>query len=1231
MLDWIKQALGSFGEIQNKNGYGQEILEPLAQDLARLKRRGDDMPARALAFVVDGISGDVPGLIRQAQPGHLIFSSHDQDGEARRVRWLLYDHWDAVRPDFWVRFGSILAADSPVLGHNQALKIAQQHPWIEALALDLSGNPVSHYGQSRRDLIPHPKASMERLEALLEATGVPGSSLIVSTFQSPSKRQTWMRSSEFVAAIPGFQDSTVREAGLIRGSFRDAAFENRAYALRLIKDFSAKGLEPFAEELVALAIDSSNLVRSAAVPLAVRAGEVAAEIAKKAALEQKPEGRARALQLIWEFGGDAMQAFVRDRGAQDTAQSVRKIVDALLARLHVEDAVKDIEPLIPQLQVDVTAPLDEASRDALREIFRQNNDLVRQQREKTEEKWKKNWTETSLGGIEQIVSQVAQHAEGGAIRPVEVRAWPAQGLVKLISRWAKREDVALPHLVRLLIAIQWIWTDASRDPRYVISNTASMVLSQFGRVPGRGSLLGLEQLFRTYGIPLRSIADNWFSGWGTRVAMGWPDEAIWPYFAAHRELISEALNPASPQQRDYWFSKDRVFDALETLPEPPGDLVPTLFDLALSSSKSDRAGAQRVLNKYPGKTQKIIQALGSGKADARTSAASWLARIEAPEGIAPLQDALRKERHDGAAGAMMSALESLGVPVGQFLNREGLETEARTGLKKGIPGDLQWFPFEGLPTLGWSDSGERLSAEIGRWWVVQSCKLKSPEPGGVLRQYFAALRPATREAFALYVLQAWLREDVKPIACEEAEKQARHQAQQTIRSIKQYPKYYSDEQKAITEDQYYEAFIPGWLQRPASSAAASKGVLAVVAAGGGSEIAPVVQRFLKEWYGTRASQGKSLIQMLAWVNHRTATQLMLSIGSRFRTKSFQEEATRQAQLLAERRNWTLDELADRTIPTAGFDVDGLAEIDYGTRKFSARLTADLDVELLSPEGKAITSLPDARKDEDEARVKEAKKQWTAAKKELKGVIQLQRDRLYEALCTERTWKFEDWEGYLNQHPIVRRYCQRLVWITTDEKGKRRTFRPLDDRSLSDAEDSAVSIEQSTLVALAHDSNLKDVDVAAWHRHLADYKIEPLFQQFGRGVYRLPSELGEATEIDDFKGHTLDAFALRGRATKLGYTRGAAEDGGWFMRYEKRFPTLGIEAHVEFTGNSLPEENRRVALLALTFLKKGHAEEERRACALGEVPRVLLSECWNDMRVMAADGAFDADWQKKTEY
>ena len=36
--------------------------------------------------------------------------------------------------------------------------------------------------------------------------------------------------------------------------------------------------------------------------------------------------------------------------------------------------------------------------------------------------------------------------------------------------------------------------------------------------------------------------------------------------------------------------------------------------------------------------------------------------------------------------------------------------------------------------------------------------------------------------------------------------------------------------------------------------------------------------------------------------------------------------------------------------------------------------------------------------------------------------------------------------------------------------------------------------------------------------------------------------------------------------------------------------------------------------------------------LSEVPTILLSEAWNDLRLMAADGpGFDPDWEKKVEY
>ena len=34
--------------------------------------------------------------------------------------------------------------------------------------------------------------------------------------------------------------------------------------------------------------------------------------------------------------------------------------------------------------------------------------------------------------------------------------------------------------------------------------------------------------------------------------------------------------------------------------------------------------------------------------------------------------------------------------------------------------------------------------------------------------------------------------------------------------------------------------------------------------------------------------------------------------------------------------------------------------------------------------------------------------------------------------------------------------------------------------------------------------------------------------------------------------------------------------------------------------------------------------------LGDVPPVLLSECWNDLRLAASEGpGFDPEWEKKT--
>lgn len=445
-------------------------------------------------------------------------------------------------------------------------------------------------------------------------------------------------------------------------------------------------------------------------------------------------------------------------------------------------------------------------------------------------------------------------------------------------------------------------------------------------------------------------------------------------------------------------------------------------------------------------------------------------------------------------------------------------------------------------------------------------------------------------------------------------------------SAQRYPQY-APQYEGMTLEQIYSRLLPDHLETPGGSANDSRGILAVAAACVGSDAVAPAARYLKKWYGTRVHQSRALLRMLAQVDHPSATQTLLAIGARFRTKSLQEEATGLAREIAERKGWSLAELADRTIPTAGFDDDGTLALDFGPRQFTARLGPEMSLVLEDPDGKTIKTLADPRKDDDPEKAAAAKKQLGAARKELKQVIDQQRVNLYEAMCVRRAWPFEDWEPFLCRHPLVRHLCQRLVW-TAERGGTARLFRPMADGSFTDVEDNAFTPEAGDIITLAHLTAATPEAAAAWVRHFSDYEVAPLFDQFSGGVPEMTPERREHRELTDFEGWMTDTFKLRGRAGKLGYTRGQAQDGGWFYEYVKRFPVTGLQAVIEFTGSPLPEENKPAALRNLTFHRENAAHSSK-GIPLGEVPAVLLAECWNDYRQFAADGSgFDPEWEKK---
>jgi hypothetical protein len=166
------------------------------------------------------------------------------------------------------------------------------------------------------------------------------------------------------------------------------------------------------------------------------------------------------------------------------------------------------------------------------------------------------------------------------------------------------------------------------------------------------------------------------------------------------------------------------------------------------------------------------------------------------------------------AGAMMVALEALGVDLDKFLDRDALPKQAQKALAKGIPAALASVPWETMPEVRWKSAsggeGAVVPREVLQWFVAQALKLKSPEPQTLLQRYCAMFVPADRERFGKFVLEWWIAEDLKTIPREVAEAKARDRAGNYHRLSQANPAHWADSPMAgKSEQQIYEYLLPG--------------------------------------------------------------------------------------------------------------------------------------------------------------------------------------------------------------------------------------------------------------------------------------------------------------------------------------------------------------------------------------------------------------------------------------
>ncbi|HYH63485.1 MAG TPA: DUF4132 domain-containing protein [Urbifossiella sp.] len=1232
------------------------LLGAFADGLAKhLGLIGADDPAAADAavrYVRTGEPADLPlTLGKAAKAGERLFlagvstqAAWDNNRRVNEARAKLFALGKDLSPELWQRFAEVLDAAARASG-RKLTPPAGWPGWLYGLVVELLH---THYqgGQQPGGVWP-----VATLAAVCAEGGVSVADAvrvgIEPTFQE-SLRGTgvWYYGNteapfgewaEFLNARP----AVVRE---VLTALPGPKCVQAVGALgRVGFDFA-----PVLDMVADLATGSSKTVREALLPYLIRFAAAAYPHVEKH-LAGDASRRNEAAAVLWRLDAKAAEPRLRAHLETESAERVKQTIEKLLA--VPDDAAPDAGGFdLPPVTIELReAMLPGAARDRVRAFFDKALQAETLEFERQLAMWngpeRPKWmtkptkpVPLSTGELELLFSFV-EGRSGARIDPAKYGRPYTWNLPVGDDSFAP-PDVHLVHVVRLAYALGQLNTE--NHGRGVWWNQMADLENYRARCPEPFGLRELDAVVARLpkSSPGRAAVGYLSNNTTYHQFCDWEPAAVWPAFVDHLDLLRDTLTGVNTTgQRDYFEPTRRrnAFRVLGMFPHLPPGFINLLWDLALGEGKSERPLAQAALRTVPGKTDKVLVALADGRQGVRAAAAEWLGDIGDTAAIDPLKASFRKEKQEAVKGVMMAALEKLGADVNEFLDRKALLKEAEAGLAKKPPAGMDWFPLDRLPAVRWQDTGKDVDPRVVRWWVVQAVQQKSPACGPVLRRFLGLCRPADTAALATFVLSSWIGHDTRTASAEESAAKAKKDAAAHWAQWKGSGHLHYFEEQYKDEEGYRAHLFRQYSNTLVGSASGEKGMLAVVSAAGDAGCVRVCEQYVRTWFGQRLAQCKALVEVLANLKHPTALQVLLSIANRFRTKAVRELAGQFVTAVAEREGWTVDELADRTIPDAGFtrpEGGGPAELtlNYGPRQFTAALNDELEPVVRGDGGKPLKALPAPGKADDAEKAKEAKKAFADAKKQLKEVVKLQGERLYEALCTQRTWAFNDWRRYLAEHPIVGRVCVRLAWVADD-----RLFRPLEDGSLTDETDAAVTVPADAVVRLAHAATVTPEQAAAWKQHFTDYDVTPPFDQFGREPFVLPDARKKEAALKDFEGHKLTTFQLRGRATKLGYVRGEAEDGGCFYTYRKPFPSLGLQAEVEFSGSGLPEEDRPVALHGLSFVRIKPANESggrwnRTAVELGKVPPVLLSECYNDVRQLAAEGTgFDPEWQKVSYY
>jgi predicted DNA-binding WGR domain protein len=405
-----------------------------------------------------------------------------------------------------------------------------------------------------------------------------------------------------------------------------------------------------------------------------------------------------------------------------------------------------------------------------------------------------------------------------------------------------------------------------------------------------------------------------------------------------------------------------------------------------------------------------------------------------------------------------------------------------------------------------------------------------------------------------------------------------------------------------------------------AAGAPSKEIWAFNALGllGNDETARRLAPRIREWPGQSAHlRAVTGLDLLAAIGSDAALMHLNGIASKVKFKTLQERAREKIAAIAQARDLTPVELADRLVPDLGLDDSGTLKLDFGPRAFFVAFDETLKPFVKDAQGSRLKDLPKPVRSDDTTLAEIASAQYKQVKKDAKAVASLQVIRLEMAMVDRRRWRLADFRMFFVEHPLMRHLTTRLLWGVYAGDTLQRTVRVAEDFSFADEHDVLVTLADDAWLGIAHVLEIPEAVRAAFSQVLMDYKILQPFAQLHRETYVLTPEEANDSQIQRFKDKTVSTGSVWGLVNR-GWERGPAEDGGAVCDFSKRLSdgfdvVLSIDPGT-FVGDPSYEPRQKLPWLGLARSQGGADVGE---VSFARLHPIQLSEVLRDVDLLAA--------------